>query len=120
MEHPWIKAGEKPAERANLLGTTRKMRNSMRVRSLVDRPAGSKEQALQGVAEVGVGWQDGPARSGGRHRCSRGWRRWVWVVGWGNGQRGARSRHCRGWRTWESGRWARFMPGWGWDGRACL
>ena len=52
MAHPWIKAGEKPAGgRANLLATTSKMRNSMRVRSKVERPP---PELLEEVAEVGA------------------------------------------------------------------
>ncbi|GAB4813322.1 hypothetical protein N2152v2_000368 [Parachlorella kessleri] len=39
MEHPWIKAGEKPAGKQNLLATTSRLRNSMRqFGSMVQRP----------------------------------------------------------------------------------
>lgn len=52
MAHPWIKAGEQPHEkRANLLATTSKMRNSMRMRSpVVERPPA---ELLEEVPEVG-------------------------------------------------------------------
>mgnify|MGYP001051945511 FL=1 len=54
MEHPWIKAGEKPAGKQNLLATTSRLRNSMRqFGSMVQRPP---PELLDVKEEVG-GWE---------------------------------------------------------------